>query len=218
MPCRQATTGKCQAALRGLALAAALSTWGLPLAHALITTTYPTGNVQVRITLRVGSTGTTIDEVSFDVSNASVAPTQGTITGAGFGPVTITMTANQRSTTVPQVTTATLTVSSATGLTCSTSSSCNSTVIPFSTISWTASNPQTTGSNAFKDIQSGSFNGSSGQQLAQFSLPSTLDIILQGRTSATTTMTNTLTFQYANTTVYPSGTYKGRVTFTASMT
>lgn len=217
MPCRQATTGKGQAALRGLALAAALSTWGLPLAHALITTTYPTGNVQRSITLRVGSTGTTIDEVSFDVSNASVAPTQGAITGAGAGPVTVTMTTNQRRTGL-QVTTATLTVSSTTGLTCSTASSCDSTIIPFSTISWTASNPQTTGSNAFKDIQSGTFNGSSAQQLAQFSLPKAADMSAQGSNSATTTMTNTLTFQYANTTVYPSGTYKGRVTFTASMT
>lgn len=179
-------------------------------AGAVVLTTYL--SVSEGITLRVGSAGGTIDEVRFDVSNANVAPSPGVIAGAGAGAIAITVSADKGSLFGPTV--ATLTASSSAGLPCITPASCGSTVIPFSAISWVSANLDT-GTNAGNDIQNGSFDGSASQQLAQFALPGLLQTLFLG--SSRTQMTNTLSFSYVNGTLYPAGSYRGRVTFTATM-
>lgn len=178
--------------------------------RAVILTTFV--SVTQGITLRVGSAGGTVDEVTFDVSNADVAPSPGAVTGGGVGAVLVTVTADKTGLFSPS--TVTLTASSAAGLPCITVTTCASTVIPFSSIGWVSTNLDT-GTNAGNDIQTGSFNGSASQQLAQFALPTFFQTLFQG--SSRTQMSNTLTFSYANTTLYPAGSYQGRVTFTAAM-
>ncbi|MBN8747426.1 Uncharacterised protein [Xylophilus ampelinus] len=173
-------------------------------AQAVITTTLLTlsGN---RLTLRVGSTGGTIDNVGFTVSGANLQPSPAPVTRPDT--VTVLLTADKALLALA-VNTVRLTATAAPGLGCTTPTSCGSTSIPFSTISWVSTNPDATG----QDIQSGSFNASgSPQQLAQFPLP------LLSLLSARTEMNNALRFRYANSTLYPSGTYTGRVTFTATM-
>lgn len=192
----------------GAAAAAVLGAAGP--AHAVILTTFV--SVTQGITLRVGSAGGTVDEVTFDVSNADVAPSPGVVTGGGVGAVLVTVSADKTGLFSPS--TVTLTASSAAGLPCITVTTCASTVIPFSSIGWVSSNLDT-GTNAGNDIQTGSFNGSASQQLAQFGLPNFIQTFLQG--SSRTQMSNTLTFSYVNSTLYPAGSYQGRVTFTAAM-
>lgn len=173
-------------------------------AQAVITTTLLSlsGN---RLTLRVGSAGGTIDNVAFTISGANLQPSPAPVTQPDT--VTVLLTADKALLALA-VNTVRLTVTAAPGLGCTTPTSCGSTSIPFSTIGWVSTNPDATG----QDIQSGSFNASgSPQQLAQFPLP------LLSVLSARTEMNNALRFSYANSTLYPSGTYTGRVTFTATM-
>lgn len=173
-------------------------------AQAIITTTLLTlsGN---RLTLRVGAAGGTIDNVAFTVSGANLQPSPAPVTRPDT--VTVLLTADKALLALA-VNTVRLSVTAAPGLGCTTPASCGSTSIPFSQISWVSTNPDATG----QDIQSGSFNASgSPQQLAQFPLP------LLSVLSARTEMNNALRFSYANSTLYPSGTYTGRVTFTATM-
>lgn len=153
----------------------------------------------------MGSTGGTIDNVGFTVSGANLQPSPAPVTRPDT--VTVLLTADKALLALA-VNTVRLTATAAPGLGCTTPTSCGSTSIPFSTISWVSTNPDATG----QDIQSGSFNASgSPQQLAQFPLP------LLSLLSARTEMNNALRFRYANSTLYPSGTYTGRVTFTATM-
>lgn len=165
------------------------------------------------LTLRVGSSGS-IDIVTFNVTGTNIAPTPTPVVGTTNGPVTspaggteIAITAD-----VPlflSSATVTLTANSSAGLTCL-SGGCGTTVIPFSSISWVSSN-LATGGNAGEDIQSGTFNGSATQTLA--SIPVAFAILAQ----TNVVMSNVLTFTYANSTLYPSGQYRGRVVFTASV-
>ncbi|WP_295527619.1 hypothetical protein [uncultured Pseudacidovorax sp.] len=194
----------------GALLLACVASVASPPVGAVVLTTYV--SVTEGITLRVGSAGGTIDEVSFNVSNANVAPSPGVIAGAGAGAIAVTVSADKNSLFGPTV--ATLTASSSAGLPCITPASCGSTVIPFSSISWVSANLDT-GTNAGNDIQNGSFDGSASQQLAQFALPGLLQTLFLG--SSRTQMSNTLSFSYANSTLYPAGSYRGRVTFTATM-
>jgi len=173
-------------------------------AQAVITTTLLTlsGN---RLTLRVGAAGGTIDNVSFTVSGANLQPSPTPVTRPDT--VTVLLTADKALLALA-INTVRLSVTAAPGLGCTTPSSCGSTSIPFSDIGWVSTNPDASG----QDIQSGSFNASgSPQQLAQFPLPVLTTL------SARTEMNNALRFSYANSTLYPSGTYAGRVTFTATM-
>ena len=87
------------------------------------------------------------------------------------------------------------------------SGGCGSTIIPFSTVSWVSNNLQG-GANAGLDIQSGSFNDSAAQGLVALTVPAGSDSV---------TIRNVLVFTYSNATLYPSGTYSGRVTFTATV-
>jgi FlaG/FlaF family flagellin (archaellin) len=159
-----------------------------------------------RITLQVGSAGATIDKVTFDVTNANVAPSPTAVTGVSNGPavtpaggVQIVMTA-EYPTTVGS-TQVTLNVDSSTSLSC-TAGGCGSTLIPFTTISWTAFNHDATYPTL--DIQNGTFTGAAGQTLTNFFV-----------TGGSIQMSNVLQFSYANSTLYPAGQYTGRVTYTA---
>ena len=85
-------------------------------------------------------------------------------------------------------------------MSCTTAASCGSTTIPFDTVSWTVGNAAKVDGG---DVQPGQFDMSSAQPIARF--------------ASARQLKSTLLFRYANTTVYPAGTYTGRVTFTASM-
>ncbi len=151
-----------------------------------------------RITLQVGSSSG-IDQVTFDVNNAVISPSPVAVAANGAATL-VKLTAEIRlsSTQVK------LSVDSSAALACVSGSGCGSTLIPFSTISWVSGNHDTVYPGF--DIQDGTFNGSASQLLTNYYV-----------SGGSITMSNTLSFTYANTTVYPAGRYEGRVTFTASM-
>jgi hypothetical protein len=195
------------------ALAAAfIAACTTPSAHAVVTFFTTTGNSQRSITLRVGSNDTAVNTVTFDVVNANVAPSPTPVQGTpGNGAPTTSPTGGIeiRLSTVnrgaaPDV--VRLLADSSAGLACVTGG-CGSTLIPFSTISWVSNNLQG-GANAGKDIPSGNFNGSATQQLVSLTVPAGSDSV---------TITNVLVFTYDNATLYPSGIYNGRVTYTATV-
>ncbi len=180
-------------------------------AHALITL-LPTGSPR-SITMRVGSAiAGDINTVTFDVQNANISPNPTAVTGvpsAGSsstaGRVTILVqTRNSAAQTNLRVT-----ANSSAGLTCVSGSGCGSTIIPFSTISWTSYNTDTTYPTL--DFQSGTFNGTTTQQLL---MGVTTGLTLTG---TSVRVQNELVFSYNNTTLYPAGQYRGRVAYTASM-
>lgn len=96
----------------------------------------------------------------------------------------------------------TVTANSSGGMNCTTPASCGTITIPFSTVSWTAGN-SVGSTNPGGDVQAGSFSGSTAQPIARFVSSKRLQ--------------SALYFRYENATVYPAGSYAGRVTFTASM-
>lgn len=166
-----------------------------------------------RLTMRVGiSQFGTISNVTFNVTGANVgpapAPVEGVpsanagVSGGTTNSVRISVSnkwtdfARQR---------VVVTANSSAGLVCS-AGPCGSTVIPFNKISWTSYILQT-GADAGKDFGSGSFDGSSSQTL--------IDYTAQPRRSFN--ITNDWVFRYSNDTLYPAGSYSGRVTFTATM-
>ena len=112
----------------------------------------------------------------------------------------------------------TLSVDSSTPLQCDTPASCGSTSIPFSKISWQASNNGGAG-----DIQNGVFSGASGQPIASFDANATycsfpIFIFCLGSEYQTNQLNATrMTFTYANDQLYPAGLYRGTVRITASM-
>lgn len=168
------------------------------------------------ITMQVGSANSgTINSVTFDVNNSAVNPspvgvtgvpsnTPGTLATSPANGVLVSMTAQIPTVSSNSWTNVVLTVNSSAGLMCVGGSGCGSTIIPFSTVSWTSYNKDTTYPGL--DIQDGAFTGSASQTLTNFYVA-----------GGSVTMQNVLVFQYANTTLYPAGQYNGRVTFTASM-
>ena len=196
----------------GLALLACGST--VP-ANAVITTVTDTGN-NYAIALQVGSPSA-IDTVQFNVTGNNVGLTPGPVTGTPAIDISVVPTrpANSDGTARP----VTLQVDSSAGLTCQ-STSCGTTIIPFSKISWTVSN--SSGGSA-GDIQNGQFNGAVNQQIASFNANATycsfpIIIFCLGWVYQSNTMSATrLTFTYANDVIYPAGSYTGTVYFTASM-
>ena len=165
-----------------------------------------------QVIMRVGSANTTVNTVTFNVLNANVSPSPTAVTGtpgngapgttpAGGVDIVVTTRYPDPGAGGRQVT---LTVSSPAALTCVGGSGCGATVIPFSTISWTSYNHDPTYPTF--DIQDGTFSGSANQPLTNFTV-----------TGASITMANVLIFSYNNTTLYPSGQYTGRVTYTASI-
>lgn len=166
-----------------------------------------------RLTMRVGiAQFGTISNVSFNVNGANVSPTPTPVTGvpsASAAPASspansVRVSVSNRWTTLAgqQVI---VTVDSAAGLAC-TAGPCTGTTIPFSTISWTSFG-MAGAPYAGQDFVSGSFTGSASQPLVNFTAPA----------SQSFNITNDWVFTYNNATLYPAGTYTGRVTFTAVM-
>ena len=181
-------------------------------AGAVVTFFTTPGSGQRSITLRVGSNNTTVNTVTFDVLNANVAPSPTAVQGvpgngapatSPVGGIEIRLSTVNRGA-APDV--VRLVADSSAGLSC-VSGGCGSTIIPFSTISWISNNLQG-GANAGKDIQSGAFSGSATQPLVSVTVPAGSDSLI---------IRNVLLFMYDNATLYPSGTYNGRVTYTATV-
>ena len=150
-----------------------------------------------KISIRVGGTSG-IDVVNFGTI-AGNAVGNGVAVAAAAA-VTIEVKATTQTVGLRTVT---VNADSSAGMSCQ-NTSCGSTNIPFSTVAWTVSNSVApSGSPSSFDIQAGQFSGTASQTIATF--PS-------GRS-----LKNTLSFSYSNPTLFPAGTYKGRVTFTASM-
>jgi len=199
---------------RGLLGAAVLAAGAAMPAGAVITTVSDSGGVYA-ISLRVGSLSG-VDTVAFNVTGTNVGQTPTAVTGSQTIDVSVTpiRPATSSSTARP----VTLKVDSVAGLSCQ-SGGCGSTIIPFSQISWVASN---NGNAASGDIQNGRFNDTSNQQIASFNANATFCsfwiIFCLGYTYQSNAMNATrLQFSYDNDVVYPAGNYKGTVRFTASM-
>ena len=157
-------------------------------------------NSPLRLTLRVGSTGNTVDTVSFPaISGANISPAPSAVTYATLVDVEVSLQRPVFSTPNDVV----LTANSVAGLVCVAGSGCGSTAIPFSDVCWVSTNKVAGGG----DIQDGCFTGSATQPLASFGR----DLFNSRR------MYNTLRFTYANARVYPAGQYRGTVTYTATV-
>lgn len=171
--------------------------------------------------LRVGS-ASGVDTVTFNVAGNQAGLAMTPVAGASSQPIDVYVTPVRNVSTDGTSSTArtvSLRVDSSAGLACQTASTCGSTVIPFTQISWT-SNSSDSG-----DIGSGAFTGSTNQEIARFNANATTCTsfsifgwcFLWAYNYQTRQMNATrMTFSYANSAVYPAGTYRGRVVFTAS--
>lgn len=166
-----------------------------------------------QIIMQVGSANTTVNNVTFNVSNANISPTPVPVTGtpgsgtpstSPAGGTEIRVTTRYPNPGGNNSTQVTLTVSSPPGLACVAATGCGSTTIPFNTVSWTSYNHDATYPTF--DIQDGVFSGTVNQPLTNFYV-----------TGNSITMSNVLIFSYNNATLYPSGQYTGRVTYTAAI-
>lgn len=135
--------------------------------------------------LAVGTLGATVDTVTFTVP-ANVVGSGTPIAGSQTVLIEV---AARRSGGSGGPTTVLLIANSSRPLTSGTSS------IPMTQISWTSTNGI---------IPSGTFNGTATQQIFSFFAP-----------NGTTRQEDTHTFIYANTGIYPAGTYTTTVTYTA---
>jgi hypothetical protein len=207
-----------RASLARLALGTALVAGFSAPAHAVFTFTGALLPPR-QIALRVGSANATVNNVTFDVNSASLflnpqpvtgAPGNGTPATAPAGGTEIQIAA-QTPWLLFGSSTLTLTVDSSAGLSCVGGTGCGTTIIPFTTVSWTSYNKDTASSCAGQDIQNGTFTGGGSQQLAQCNVGNAG--LLSGYV---VTLSNVLVFQYSNATFYPAGQYTGRVVFTAT--
>jgi len=200
---------------QGLLGAAVLAAGAAMPAGAVITTVSDSGGVYA-ISLRVGSQSG-VDTVAFSVTGNNAGLTPAPVAGSQAIDVSVTpiRPANASGTARP----VTLKVDSLAGLSCQ-SGGCGSTIIPFSQVSWVASN---NGSAASGDIQNGRFNDTNNQQIASFNANATycsfpIIIFCLGYTYQSNAINATrMQFTYDNDVVYPAGSYKGTVRFTASM-
>ena len=142
--------------------------------------------------IAIGSPGTTIDTVVFDL--AATSPGSGTPI-AGSAPVRVEV-AYKKQRTLPVIIVVTTDGSAA--MTCTTPASCGAATIPMTQISWTASMGQ---------WPSGMFSGGANQLLLTF--------LAGGTGGAITRREDVLSYSYANSTAYPAGVFQGRVTYTA---
>lgn len=180
-----------------------------------VTTLTPMVTTPRRLTIQVGSAQFgTINSVTFTVNNdslnANTAPIQGVPSAtAGTAATSITNGILVRVTSEIPITLTNvwqnvkLTVDSPVGLTCISGTGCGTTVIPFNTISWVSDSPSP---SAGLDIASGTFSGGTTQTL-----------FWVGSINGGLKAENILVFSYSNNTLYPSGQYTGRVTYTASL-
>lgn len=218
--------GKCDATT---AARAALRAVRAPLSAGLVTLacgiTTPANAVMIvvddsgstySLLLQVGTAGATVDTVQFNVTGNNVGLTPTAVAGSPAIDITVKPMRPANASTLGTARPVTLRVDSSTALSCQ-GGGCGSTSIPFSKISWTATNNVGTG-----DIQNGQFNGTASQQIASFNAYATvcalgvLVCLLWDYQSNVLSATR-LTFSYANDTIYPAGTYRGTVKFTASM-
>jgi hypothetical protein len=166
-----------------------------------------------RLTMRVGNQLIgAVSTVGFDVTGANTSPTPTPVTGvpsASSAPASAPANAVRISVSnrygIAQGNRVIVTVDSSAGMACS-AGPCGSTTIPFNTISWTASS-LATGTYAGQDFGSGTFNGSGSQTLLDFSAAALQNF----------SIVNDWVFSYSNATLYPAGTYRGTVRFTATM-
>ncbi|MGJ7604523.1 hypothetical protein ACSFA7_09270 [Variovorax sp. LT1R20] len=205
---------KARSRWRGLLGAAVLAAGTAMPAGAVITTVSDSGGVYA-ISLRVGSLSG-VDTVAFNVTGTNVGQAPTAVTGSQT--IDVSVTPIRPTTTSGTARPVTLKVDSVAGLSCQ-SGGCGSTIIPFSQISWVASN---NGNAASGDIQNGRFNDTNNQQIASFNANATFCsfwlIFCLGYTYQSNAMNATrLQFSYDNDVVYPAGNYKGTVRFTASM-
>lgn len=190
------------------AVAIALLAGLAPRADAVFTYA-PTSSAAYGITLQVGSS-VAINEVMFNATGTNAGLATGTAI-AGSQSITILVSPARPGRLLPESRLVTLTATVPAALTCTTAPTCGTNFIPFGAISWVSTDATNPGQG---DIQNGAFTASSVQTLASFDAATTTILILNGDTRF---MSNTLTFQYANTTVYPAGSYSGTVRFTATM-
>lgn len=167
-----------------------------------------------RLTLQVGSSQFgTINSVTFNVTGDKMVSNQPTIEGSPSNTVwtqpaspangILFVVTSQIPFTLSNTQQAVkFNATSPVGLTCISGSGCGSTVIPFSKISWISNNRDSSG----LDIKDGAFTGGT-----------TPNLFWTWTTNAGLRIENTLTFTYANDTLYPAGQYTGRVTYTASL-
>ena len=203
---------------RTAALVLLACSWVLP-AHAVITTVTDSCSTYA-LSLQVGAP-TGVDTVEFNVSGNNVGLTPTAVTGTPTIEISVTPVRPVTSSSTARP--VSLRVDSSSGLVCQSGSGCGATIIPFSKISWTVSNSS---GAAAGDIQNGIFNNSSSQQIASFNANATycsgfvfLGACLFGSWyyQSNTMNATRLSFTYANDVIYPAGSYKGTVYFTASM-
>jgi hypothetical protein len=194
--------------LRAAAVALALLAGLAPRAGAVFTYA-PTSSAAYGITLQVGSAAA-IDEVVFNATGTNAGLATGTAL-PGSQQITIRVSPARPARLLVENRPVTLTATVPVGLTCTTTSSCGTHVIPFGAISWISTD---TTSPRQGDIPSASFVAGSTQTLASFDGATATLLLVNGDTRF---MSNTLSFQYANTTIYPAGSYSGTVSFTATM-
>ena len=164
------------------------------------------------ITLQVGSANAAVNTVTFDVQNAAIAPSAAPVTGvagggapptAPTGGISIVLTTNRRGN-APDV--VKLVANSAAGMQCISGVCIASPLtIPFSTVSWTSF--ELNGGGFAAGIPSGSFTGAASQTLYSVTVPASAGNGVR--------VSNVLVFSYDDATLFPSGTYSGRVTYTA---
>lgn len=187
-------------------------------AGAVITIVSDTGAVY-GITLRVGAV-TGVDTVAFAVSGNNAGLTPAAVTGTPAIDVWVQPVRPVALLSVGLPRPVTLRVDSSLGMTCN-AGACGSTVIPFTKVSWTASNNSAAGTGDI--LGSGTFDGTTTQAITSPGTgfdanATTCTLIVIVCTSQSRNITATrMTFSYANDTVYPAGVYKGTVRFTASM-
>lgn len=202
--------------LRGAAAAALALGAAMPAPAVMTTVTNDTGSSNYQLVLRVGS-AVGVDTVSFSVTGNNVAINPAQVTGTPDIDVWVLPLRPAGNTTTSRP--VSLTVDSSGGMACQ-SGGCGATVIPFSKVSWAASN---NGAASSGDIQSGTFTGSAAQQIASFEANTTYCSIpfifwCFGWAYQTQQLNQTrMRFFYANDVIYPAGTYTGTVRFTATM-
>lgn len=199
-----------------LALLALGAAW--PAAAVFTTVELDTGSSDYQLLLRVGSAAGTRDTVDFSVTGNNIGLNPTPVTGTPDIDVWVAPLRPPGTNRAPRPVRLTVN-SSGGGMACDSPTSCGSTKIPFSKISWTASN---TAGGAAGDIQGGSFNGSTAQLIAGFNANATYCKVYflwcWTWQHATQQLDATrLRFTYANDVIYPAGVYKGTVTFTATM-
>jgi hypothetical protein len=142
--------------------------------------------------IAIGSLGATIDTVVFDLG--ATAPGSG-IPIPGSAPVQVEVAYKKQG---PGFVIIFVTTDGSSAMACTTPATCGATSIPMTAISWTASSGQ---------WPSGTFSGGANQLLLIF--------LAGGGGGAITRREDVLSYSYANSTVYPTGIYQGRVTYTA---